>query len=1323
MLVALLATAPVAVAQTADTCTMPLPWGASFEPDHGGLQCWTVLQPCNGYPVEYFGYASSGTYSLAMTSSSMQETCMIATPHMAHRADSLHVSFQLTYASGDGTLEVGLMSGVFVPLLTVSTNNPRLGLYEFYTDGFASTDSLQLAFRVVNGRVAIDDVEVEVATLCRRPCQAWVDMVSVYGIVVSWDDCGGNAMQYLVRHIDTATLDTAYTTEWSTQAMLVGMTPGTTYDVAVAALCGGDTTDWFPVGLVTTEVACRQPAEASLGALTATAAGLRWSYDYGGVNAPTGMLLTLDDLNSNANTQSFNVSGDYLFVDSLFTGHNYEVTLRTLCATDTSAPISLTFMPLADACNEASGASTSQTFPMAASSQYSYSQMLYPASVLSGMDSLYALALRVVGTPILYGPRTVDVYVGQTNDSTLNTNVSTMYSLRVAQGVDVNPTEAGWTMLPFDFPIAVNDQRNVLVTIVDRTGRVGGQLRFGTHYGNFGGTIYGTSNTLEFDPGVSGMALMSSAAVADLQLFGNCTVTQCQLPAAMVIGNSPTTLTVGWTGTADSCQVLYRAVGSGGMSITAPHVDSCVLQGLNPGTLYELHVLSSCGSSPVFEGSTLCGTVAVPYHTDFTYGANLCWEGHQNTVTGGVRLGSMIISPEIAQAANTLQLRLSLDGTGYVYVGVCDAGGENLQWVDTADVYNIIGDWMVYLDGYVGTGRHIAIVGSSSMAILREVTIEQLDDCLPPRSLTVTAISGTGATLTWQGTAGHYEGILFESGTGHQISWEVDGNTMTFSGLAGNTFYNGHMYSSCGDGFSMPVTFSFTTDCESIEYFPYSESFESMTAPAQCWHLSYADPANANANPMIHTSDQSCHGQRSFRFSSYNYIQSDIYDQYLVSPRIVATDSIWLQFRYRKDNIEPEPFSVGFSTSGNSVDDFLWLGTEQAVTGQWAQYSVGLPAATRYVAIHYMGQNSYYLYIDDLTLTGPGCEAPVITLVDEQTDAVSLGWTASGDVAYVAITDGIWLSDVGGIAVTGNNYTFSNLESGHLYTAGVRSRCPDGRLSDWTIIDITTVNIHCIPPTDLAISNLDYTSAEITWQPAGVAQQWQVCLLSNGALVDIFQPVTQPYSIIDGLEQGTTYSVMVRSLMADVPGPWSDTLTFTTPQCATVGEVTYERIDFRTVRLSWQEAPVSTGHHRVEYGPAGFQRGTGMVVESTEMPLTISNLEPEPDYDFYVQNYCQPEVLSNEAAMVNVPSGLGIGNVDVAPLHLHPNPATSHLVVSGVGRGATVIVLDVAGRELQRHVATGDNMQLDLSAYPAGTYFLRVTDATRSAVGKFTVSR
>ena len=1328
--VVLLNIAGVSSAQTADTsCVVPLPWGSSFEANHDTLNCWTVVHQCAGYPMAYYGYASDGEISLAMTSTSQQQPCMIATPRLAHRADSLHVSFHLTMAAGSGTLQVGLIDSVFVPLLSIPIESASLGMYEFYTDGFPSTDSLPVAFRVVDGRVCIDEVLVEAATLCRRPCMAWVDEVGIYGAVVSWSDCGGVALSYLVRQIDTATGDTVQLTAGDTSVAFFGMSPATTYAIQVAAVCAADTTGWLDVGMVTTEVACRQPLDATVAALTASAVGLRWNYDNGGINDPTGIHVTLADMYSGASPLSFSTSDSYLLADSLSTGHTYLATLRCVCQSDTSQPVTLTFTPVGDACTELSGTTVSQAFPVAVASPYSYSQMLYPSSVLSGMDSLYALAFRVVGDPVLYGSRTLDVYIGQTVDSTLAANHSTLAAHRVADGIAFAPDEAGWATVVFDYPLAVNPARSLLVTVVDRTGMPGGMLRFGTSYVSSGGTLHGTSSVMPFDPAMAIGVLSSTSAVADIQLFGNCADSSCHFPAAMVVASTTTSLSLRWTAVSGQTLVQYKVAGDDNWNVTTSMSDSCVLQGLNPGTRYILRLgIPSCGDGPEFEGMTACDIVSVPYHVDFAYGANPCWQGLQSLSDGGVRLGGMLVSPEIGQSVSTLQLRLSLGGAGYVYVGVCDADGENMQWVDTLDLGALVGEYLLYLDGYSGTSRRIALMGSSMAAVLRSVTIEQLDDCMPPRNLLVTGVTGSGATLSWQGSADSYEGCLVEDGTGHTLQWSSATGSMAFTGLSGNTSYHGYVHSRCGNDTSVTVAFSFTTGCQSVSYFPWHEGFESPTAPSQCWQLAYADPANQLSNPMTHAAGQAFEGVRSFRFSSYNYVPSDVYDQYLVSPRIEADDSIWLSFRYRKDNIEHEPFSVGFSTAGSALADFLWLGTEQpAAVGQWLEYSVGLPAATRYVAIHYMGMNSYYLYIDDLTLEGPGCGQPVITRVDEQSDAVTIGWAGSGDTSYVAITDGIWLGDAEGITVAGNEYTFSGLQSGRVLTVGVRSRCPDGRLSDWSVREVVTVDTLCLPPAALTVSDVDFTSASVSWQPVGWAQSWQLCLLSEGVLVATFPPVQVPHTILDGLEQGVTYSVMVRSLSGGIPGSWGDTVSFTTPLCATVDNVGFERVDFRTVSLTWQEAPVSSGLHRVEYGQHGFQRGSGTVVESTEMPLTIGNLEPEPDYDFYIQNYCQPGVLSDSAVMVTVPSALGIDDSPLSALHsphVYPNPATSLLTIGDIAPGTTVEVLEVTGRTiLSEFRIQNSEFRIDVSSYPAGTYFVRFTDSRRTAVAKFTVSR
>ena len=134
-------------AQSSDSlCSRQLPWETSFEANEGSLQCWQVVDECLGYPTVMQNYAATGELSLAMTSVSAQQRCMIATPQLMHRADSLHVTFHLTMAAGSGTLQVGVWDdSVFTPMLTiVNAGDVELGRYEFYTDGLARADSLRV---------------------------------------------------------------------------------------------------------------------------------------------------------------------------------------------------------------------------------------------------------------------------------------------------------------------------------------------------------------------------------------------------------------------------------------------------------------------------------------------------------------------------------------------------------------------------------------------------------------------------------------------------------------------------------------------------------------------------------------------------------------------------------------------------------------------------------------------------------------------------------------------------------------------------------------------------------------------------------------------------------------------------------------------------------------------------------------------------------------------------------------------------------------------------------------------------------------------------
>lgn len=1337
LLTVMLFLSPTVAAQTGDTACAPrqLPWATSFDEDGFSMQCWTVVYN-TGSPlaVVSYSYPSTGVGSLDVNARNTGERILFATPLMAYRADSLHISFMLTQLSVDGLLEVGLIadttdSSTFTPMLILPLATTALGYYEFYTDGYTSTDSVAVAFRLSSGRVEIDDLSVEVATNCRRPRLPLFSNITTTGGTVSWTSNGGTSSYYVVRMINTATADTFYLTSHSTSITVEGLDAGTSYQVAIATLCGLDTTAWLEAGLLTTDVACRQPIEVTVEGLSSTAAAISWAYDTNGHAAPTAMQLTVSDLTTNAAPRTLpSTTATHAFVEGLTAGHHYSLALRTICTIDTAMPLTLTIVPLADACTEHRGQGLSGNVPLTSQMPYSYCQMLYPKNILVGMDSLHAMSLRVISNNMYY-PRRLDIYIGQTADTHLTANQSTLLATQVANDITFNPA-TGWITIPFSAPLHADTSRNLVVTVVDHTSYSTGPLNFGTHSEAYGNALYASSAYQSFDPTAFDLPLTSSNQVADIQLFGNCQSTACPPPTAMVTASTSASITLEWVGAASGAAVRYRPEGASQWASAAASTSPCVVSGLNASTRYELQVGAICSGDTVFgqtlRASTACGIVTVPYLTDFSTIGNPCWHGEQLVTGGGIRLTGTIVSPEINAVASTLQVRVVAtaysDGTELL-VGVGNADGSTVSWADTLHLTDRYGEeMMAYLDGYSGNNHHI-VLSCADGCRLQLVSIEPLDDCLPPHHLIISNTGADHATFSWRGsTDATYEIHINVAGTDASSTWQTSANQITVTGLAPSTDYEGYAVSRCAGGSttSVAVPFAFSTSCGAIRYFPYEEGFEAVDQDAWCWTVAYADPANRRTNPAGITGEQHHSGRHSFRFASYNFLQSEAYTQYLISPRIVADDSIWVSFWCRKENMALEPFAVGFSTSGNATQDFLWMTPAEPTMGTWTRYEVGFPAATRYIAIKYMAPQNYYLYIDDLTITGPGCSSPTITSIDEQTNHISMEWQAEGDTSYVAITDGLWLSDVAGTAVTDSSYTFGNLPSGRFYTIGVRSRCPDGHLSDWTTRQVVTISPECTPPTSLSVGSISYTSADLFWAPAGGEQGWQICVMSDDGLLWTSPVLTETECTVTGLEQGREYSILVRSLCSNIPGPWSDTLTISTTECQPINSLAYTRVDFRTIDLSWEDAPVTIGRCRIEYGPEGFTRGAGNVVEATGTSHRLSNLDPYANYDIYVQNYCQPDVLSPTAAYIYVPTGVGIDAVMAADLEIYPNPATGMVTIDGYAGHGTVTLVDITGRIIATS-AGHSPQQLDVSPLPSGTYFVRVTGSDGTAVGKLLV--
>ena len=83
------------------------------------------------------------------------------------------------------------------------------------------------------------------------------------------------------------------------------------------------------------------------------------------------------------------------------------------------------------------------------------------------------------------------------------------------------------------------------------------------------------------------------------------------------------------------------------------------------------------------------------------------------------------------------------------------------------------------------------------------------------------------------------------------------------------------------------------------------------------------------------------------------------------------------------------------------------------------------------------------------------------------------------------------------------------------------------------------------------------------------------------------------------------------------------------PSCPSTGLLTASNPSVSTIDLNWQMGCSSATYFDIEYGPAGFTPGSGMMVtsvfptaDSTGMNYTLTGLDPNTAYDAYVRASC-----------------------------------------------------------------------------------------------------
>ena len=278
-------------------------------------------------------------------------------------------------------------------------------------------------------------------------------------------------------------------------------------------------------------------------------------------------------------------------------------------------------------------------------------------------------------------------------------------------------------------------------------------------------------------------------------------------------------------------------------------------------------------------------------------------------------------------------------------------------------------------------------------------------------------------------------------------------------------------------------------------------------------------------------------------------------DNYLVSPQVLLGGSITFWACAQDASYAAEHFGVAVSTTSNTDPSAFttiqeWTMTSagtpssrRKVAGTWGEYTVDLSAyagQTGYVAIrHFNCSDFFYLNIDDITIEQPaGTEEP---------------WTT----------------------VTGatSPYTIEGLTPETKYQVEVQGVYADGE-SKWAGTSFTT--LEDVPtPSALAVSDVTWGTAKLSWTENGTATAWQICL--DGNMNDFIAADSNPFTLT-GLTPETEYTAKVRAVNGEKTSKWSNEVTFTTGiRFYPPTDLAASNITTTSAEISWDADAAATG--------------------------------------------------------------------------------------------------------------------------------------------------
>ena len=826
----------------------------------------------------------------------------------------------------------------------------------------------------------------------------------------------------------------------------------------------------------------------------------RWNYNPA-AGTPSGYDITVTDTASQS-TMTFTSDTTMVILSGLDQTTVYQVCVETTCENnDQSAAICTYF---ATGCltggevlvGEPNSTQTSYELPGYTYYNYSFSQQIFTADELVGLDTIYGFAIfHASGSNLT---RNIEVYADTTSltsyASASNFIVPATASLRFSGNYTY---QDGWNEFRFNQPLVLNGTNGVVLTYNDITGSYVSSMYFTTTNTTATRTICDYTDYTPFS-----MASNPNGSTFNqrnnVKFLAPCGSSSCVPPSVTFGSATSTSVTVNWAPGFDesSWDVDYRVVGDSTWTSvsSATSANTETITGLTANTSYQVRVTSLCGSETAMaylNVRTSCGEITVfPFTEGFenfdassapgsttepcwTRGTNYTYNyypfidnyeaasgSHSMYFYGTSSYYSYLALPVMGVGLDSLIVKFSILGTDPITVGAMTDPSNISTFTAVATVtgtnYSIWDEVEVELSSYHGNGRYIAFkAGGSGYAdvYIDDIEVLRNSSCPRPTNPRMTGATGTDISIAWTdtATAGSYT-VLW--GTQNDIAAAIDSaqaydTTFTITGLNGSTNYFVWVRSDCaGESSNWVPVGACQTSCLAVAVTPaapYAEGFESGM-PA-CWSQQYVSGSHDWQFVATTSNPSSAHGGSNV--ASYTHVSSGSATMLISNPfdfTALATGARLSFWHTQADWSGDQDELYVYYKADDSDSNWTLLASFTNNISAWTLEQLLLPnsinATTYRVAFKGVDSYGYGVKIDDVAIdAAPSCYRPSdLTATTITANSATLSWNGNASSYVVSYKDAnavAWYTTT----ANGNSVTLTNLTTATLYEVYVQAVC------------------------------------------------------------------------------------------------------------------------------------------------------------------------------------------------------------------------------------------------------------------------------------------